>query len=92
MATPFQAAGIPASFAFSMEVYRPPVEMAACYWDGTPVEPPGPSTQMRKECADEVAAAGLPVVLQFGETQWWCFLNASGAVVSAGCARVWRRG
>ena len=25
--------------------------------------------QMYKECADEIAAAGLPVVLQFGETQ-----------------------
>jgi len=34
--------------------------------------------QMYKECADEIAAAGLPVVLQFGETQWWYFPNASG--------------
>ena len=25
--------------------------------------------QMYRECADEIAAAGLPVVLQFGETQ-----------------------
>ena len=31
--------------------------------------------QMYKECADEIAAAGLPVVLQFGETQWWYFDN-----------------
>ena len=30
---------------------------------------------MYKECADEIAAAGLPVVLQFGETQWWYFDN-----------------
>jgi hypothetical protein len=87
----FQTAGIPASFAFSMEAYRPPVEMAARYWDGTPVDLPVPSTQMHfgarvraylkqmyRECADEIAAAGLPVVLQFGETQWWYFPNASG--------------
>lgn len=31
--------------------------------------------QMYQECADEVAAAGLPVVLQFGETQFWYFDN-----------------
>jgi hypothetical protein len=31
--------------------------------------------QMYKECADELAAAGLPIVLQFGETQWWYFYN-----------------
>ena len=31
--------------------------------------------QMYKECADQIAAAGLPVVLQFGETQWWYFDN-----------------
>ena len=31
--------------------------------------------QMYKECADQVAAAGLPVALQFGETQWWYFDN-----------------
>jgi hypothetical protein len=91
LAGEFQAAGIPASFAFSMEVYRPPVEMAARYWDGAPVELPVPSTQMHfgtrvrsylkqmyKECADQIAAAGLPIVLQFGETQWWYFPNASG--------------
>jgi hypothetical protein len=91
LAGQFAAAGIKASFAFSMEVYRPPVEMAARYWDGDPVELPVPSTQMHfgarvrtylkqmyKECADEIAAAGLPVVLQFGETQWWYFPNASG--------------
>jgi hypothetical protein len=29
--------------------------------------------QMYRECADEIAAAGLPVVLQFGETQYWYF-------------------
>ena len=91
LAGEFQAAGIPASFAFSMEVYRPPVEMAARYWDGVPVELPVPSTQMHfgarvrsylkqmyKECADQIAAAGLAIVLQFGETQWWYFPNASG--------------
>ncbi len=91
LAAQFQAAGIKASFAFSMEVYRPPAEMAARYWDGAPVELPVPSTQMHfgsrvraylkqmyKECADEIAAAGLPIVLQFGETQWWYFPNASG--------------
>jgi len=91
LAGQFQAAGIPASFAFSMEVYRPPVEMAARYWDGAPVELDVPSTQMHfgarvrsylkqmyKECADEIAAAGLAIVLQFGETQWWYFPNASG--------------
>ena len=33
--------------------------------------------QMYKECADEIAQAGLPVVLQFGETQWWYFDNRS---------------
>ncbi len=33
--------------------------------------------QMYKECADEIAAAGAPVVLQFGETQWWYFPNTS---------------
>ena len=31
--------------------------------------------QMYKECADEIAAAGLPVILQFGETQYWYFDN-----------------
>ena len=91
LAGQFAAAGIPASFAFSMEVYRPPEEMAARYWDGAPVELDVPSTQMHfgarvrnylkqmyKECADQIAAAGLPIVLQFGETQWWYFPNASG--------------
>lgn len=91
LAGQFLAAGIEASFAFSMEVYRPPVDMAARYWDGAPVDLPVPSTQMHfgarvraylkqmyKECADEIAAAGLPVVLQFGETQWWYFPNVSG--------------
>ncbi len=34
--------------------------------------------QMYKECADEITAAGLPVILQFGETQWWYFPNESG--------------
>jgi hypothetical protein len=91
LAGQFATAGIPASFAFSMEVYRPPEEMAARYWDGAPVELDVPSTQMHfgarvrnylkqmyKECADQIAAAGLPIVLQFGETQWWYFPNASG--------------
>jgi hypothetical protein len=91
LAGQFAAAGIKASFAFSMEVYRPPSAMAARYWDGAPVDLPVPSTQMHfgsrvraylkqmyKECADEIAAAGLPVILQFGETQWWYFPNASG--------------
>ncbi len=84
-------AGIDASFAFSMECYLPPMAMAARYWDGEPVFLPIPSHQMHfgprvrkylkqmyKECADEIAAAGLPIVLQFGETQWWYFPNASG--------------
>jgi hypothetical protein len=87
----FQAAGINASFAFSMEVYRPPVEITARYWDRAPVDLTVPSTQMHfgtrvraylkqmyKECADEIASAGLPVVLQFDETQWRYFPNASG--------------
>jgi hypothetical protein len=91
LAREFKQAGIDASFAFSMESYRPPMAMAARYWDGEPVFLPIPSHQMHfgprvrnylkqmyKECADEIAAAGLPVVLQFGETQWWYFPNASG--------------
>jgi hypothetical protein len=91
LAREFRQAGIGASFAFSMECYRPPMAMAARYWDSEPVFLPIPSHQMHfgtrvrdylkqmyKECADEVAAAGLPIVLQFGETQWWYFPNASG--------------
>ena len=91
LATEFRQAGIQASFAFSMECYRPPTAMAARYWDGAPVDLPVPSTQMHfggrvraylkqmyKECADQLAAAGLPIALQFGETQWWYFPNASG--------------
>jgi hypothetical protein len=91
LAGQFRQAGIGASFAFSMECYRPPAAMAARYWDGAPVDLPVPSTQMHfgarvrsylkqmyKECADQLAAAGLPIVLQFGETQWWYFPNASG--------------
>jgi|GEM_PF-532213 len=35
--------------------------------------------QMYKECADELASAGLPIVLQFGETQWWYFDNIGPA-------------
>ncbi len=31
--------------------------------------------QMYKECADQIAQAGAPVILQFGETQWWYFDN-----------------
>ena len=46
LATQLQQAGIPASFAFSMECYRPPAAMAARYWDGAPVDLPVPSTQM----------------------------------------------
>jgi hypothetical protein len=96
LAGEFQAAGIPASFAFSMEVYNPPAAMRAKYLRlAGGVATPGedvyleiPSHQMHfgtrvrnylkqmyKECADQVAAAGLPVVLQFGETQWWYFDN-----------------
>jgi hypothetical protein len=91
LAREFKQAGIGASFAFSMECYLPPMAMAARYWDGEPVFLPIPSHQMHfgprvrnylkqmyKECADEIAAAGLPIVLQFGETQWWYFPNASG--------------
>ncbi len=96
LANQFAAAGILASFAFSMEVYNPPAAMRAKYLSlSGGVVAPGqdvflnvPSYQMHfgtrvrnylkqmyKECADEVAAAGLPVVLQFGETQWWYFDN-----------------
>ncbi len=91
LAGQFQASGVNASFAFSMECYRPPEEMAARYWDGAPVDLPVPSTQMHfgtrvrnylrqmyKECADQIAAAELSVILQFGETQWWYFPNDSG--------------
>jgi hypothetical protein len=91
LAREFKQSGIDASFAFSMECYRPPIAMAARYWDGEPVFLPVPSHQMHfgprvraylkqmyKECADEIAAAGLPIVLQFGETQWWYFPNTSG--------------
>ena len=96
LASQFAAAGILASFAFSMEVYNPPAAMRAKYLSlAGGVVAPGqdvfldvPSHQMHfgtrvrnylkqmyKECADEIAAAGLPVVLQFGETQWWYFDN-----------------
>ncbi len=96
LAGQFAAAGIQASFAFSMEVYNPPAAMRAKYLSlAGGVVAPGqdvylevPSYQMHfgtrvrnylrqmyKECADEIAAAGLPVVLQFGETQWWYFDN-----------------
>jgi hypothetical protein len=91
LAREFKQAGIDASFAFSMECYLPPMAMAARYWDGEPVFLPIPSHQMHfgprvrnylkqmyKECADEIAVAGLAIVLQFGETQWWYFPNASG--------------
>jgi len=91
LAREFKQAGIDASFAFSMECYLPPMAMAARYWDGEPVFLPIPSHQMHfgprvrnylkqmyKECADEIAAAGLRIMLQFGETQWWYFPNASG--------------
>ncbi|GIU74783.1 MAG: hypothetical protein KatS3mg004_1870 [Bryobacteraceae bacterium] len=96
LAREFKQAGIPASFAFSMECYLPPAEMRARYlhYENGVVSPgqevflPIPSHQMHfgarvrsymkqmyKECADEIAAAGLPIVLQFGETQWWYFDN-----------------
>lgn len=96
LASQFAAAGIGASFAFSMEVYNPPAAMRAKYLHyaggvvtaGNDVFLEVPSYQMHfgtrvrnylkqmyKECADEIAAAGLPVVLQFGETQWWYFDN-----------------
>ena len=99
LAGQFAAAGIKASFAFSMEVYNPPAAMRAKYLgSGGGVVQPGedvfldvPSHQMHfgqrvraylrqmyKECADEIAAAGLPVILQFGETQWWYFPNEAG--------------
>jgi hypothetical protein len=96
LAGQFLAAGIKASFAFSMEVYNPPAAMRAKYLrlNGGVVTPGDdvylevPSYQMHfgtrarnylrqmyKECADQIEAAGLPVVLQFGETQWWYFDN-----------------
>jgi hypothetical protein len=96
LAGQFAAAGIPASFAFSMECYNPPAGMRAKYLQkaggvvqqGADVFLETPSYQMHfgtrvrnylkqmyKECADEVAAAGLAVALQFGETQWWYFDN-----------------
>jgi hypothetical protein len=96
LASQFQAAGIKASFAFSMECYLPPAAMRAKYlsYTGGVVSPGAdvdlgvPSHQMHfgtrvrtylrqmyKECADQIEAAGLPVVLQFGETQWWYFDN-----------------
>ena len=96
LAGEFLAAGMTASFAFSMEVYNPPAAMRAKYLrlNGGVVAPGEdvyldvPSYQMHfgsrvrtylrqmyRECADEIAAAGLPVVLQFGETQHWYFDN-----------------
>jgi len=96
LAGQFVAAGMTASFAFSMEVYNPPAAMRAKYLrlNGGVVAPGEdvyldvPSYQMHfgsrvrtylrqmyRECADEIAAAGLPVVLQFGETQYWYFDN-----------------
>lgn len=98
LAGQFAAAGIGASFAFSMEVYNPPAGMRAKYlhYAGGVVTPGDdvflgvPSYQMHfgtrvrnylrqmyKECADQIDAAGLPVVLQFGETQWWYFDNVA---------------
>jgi hypothetical protein len=96
LASECKEAGIQASWAFSMECNRPPVEMGARYlhYENGVVSPgeevflPIPShhmhfgarvrnylKQMYKECADQLAAAGLPIVLQFGETQWWYFDN-----------------
>jgi hypothetical protein len=98
LAGQFAAAGIGASFAFSMEVYNPPAAMRAKYlrYAGGVVTPGNdvfldvPSYQMHfgtrvrnylrqmyKECADQIDAAGLPVVLQFGEAQWWYFDNVA---------------
>jgi hypothetical protein len=31
--------------------------------------------QMYRECADEIAQTGAPIILQFGETQYWYFDN-----------------
>ena len=97
LAGQFQAAGIKASFAFSMECLhslRPRCAPSICRYTGGVVSPGAdvylgvPSHQMHfgtrvrtylrqmyKECADQIEAAGLPVVLQFGETQWWYFDN-----------------
>ncbi|MBS1853882.1 MAG: hypothetical protein JST11_00840 [Acidobacteria bacterium] len=96
LASQFAAAGILASFAFSMEIYNPPAPMRAKYlhYSGGVVAPGEdvyldvPSHQMHfgtrvrnylkqmyKECADQIAAGGMPVALQFGETQWWYFDN-----------------
>ena len=96
LARQFKLAGINASWAFSMECYRPPAEMRARYlhYEAGVVSPgqdvflPIPSHQMHfgprvrnylkqmyKECADEIAAVDMPIVLQFGETQWWYFDN-----------------
>ena len=112
LASQFAAAGILASFAFSMEVYNPPAAMRAKYLSlAGGVVAPGedvflevPSHQMHfgtrvrnylkqmyKECADEIAAAGLPVVLQFGETQWWYFDNRASRRRRAGCRSMTRR-
>ena len=98
LAGQFQAAGIMASFAFSMECYLPPAAMRAKYLSyaggvvapGADVDLGVPSHQMHfgtrvrnylkqmyKECADQIAAAGAPVILQFGETQWWYFDNTA---------------
>lgn len=99
LAGQFQAAGIKASFAFSMECYNPPAPMRAKYLSytngvvrpGADVFLPIPSHQMHfgtrvrnylkqmyRECADEIAAASAPAILQFGETQWWYFPDESG--------------
>ena len=99
LASQFEAAGIQASFAFSMECYIPPAAMRAKYLslrgrrgrarrgrvprralapDALRHARPELPAQMYKECADEIEAAGLPVVLQFGETQWWYFDNRAG--------------
>ena len=97
LASQFAAAGIQASFAFSMEVLqsrRPRCAPSTCHtraaWSrqaqdvflGVPSHQMHFGTrvrtylrQMYKECADQIEAAGLPVVLQFGETQWWYFDN-----------------
>ena len=97
LASQFAAAGILASFAFSMEVYNPPAAMRAKYlhYAGGVVSarrrtcssacPLTRCTSARASgttCARCTRSAptrsrrrGLPVVLQFGETQWWYFDN-----------------
>jgi hypothetical protein len=94
LAAQLVAAGIPASWAFSMECYLPPAAMRAKFLHNSGgVVSPGsdvylssvPDYQMHfgsqvqaymaamyLEAAAQIAAGGMsPIVLQFGETQWW---------------------